>query len=54
MLLAFSSALDLEAFCYCAVSVLLLSVGVDLILRGIVNYKKKIKPAILLRGLVRI
>ena len=45
--------LDPKAF-YCRIaSVLPLSIGVDLVFGGIIDYSK-IKPAILLRGLVRI
>ena len=46
-------ALDLKAFYRCVIGVLPLSVGVNLIFGGIVDYRR-IKPAILLRGLVRI
>ena len=53
MLLVVLSTLDPEAFCGCVTSILLLSTGVDLVFRGIIDHKK-IKPAILLRGLVRI
>ena len=53
VLLAVLSILDLEAFCGCVASVLLSSIGVDLVFRGIVDCRK-IEPAILPRGLVRI
>jgi len=44
---------DPKAFYGRVTSVLPLSAGVDLVFKGIIDYKK-IKPAILLRGLVRI
>ena len=47
------SALDSEAFYSCITIMLLLSVGVDLVFKNIVDCSK-IKPAILLKGLVRI
>ena len=53
MLLAVLSTLDLEAFCGCVASVLLLSAGVDFVFGGIVD-RGKIEPAILPKGLVRI
>ena len=53
VLLAFSSALDLKAFCHRVVGVLPLGVGIDLVFGGIVDCRE-IKPAILPRGLVRI
>jgi len=48
-----SSALDPKAFYRYIVGVLPLSIGVDLIFKGIMDCSK-IKPAILLRGLVKI
>ena len=45
--------LDPEAFCGRVASVLPSSVGVDLVFGGIVD-SRKIKPAILLKGLRRI
>ena len=45
--------LNSKAVCSYITSILLLSVGVNLIFRGIINYSK-IKLAILLKGLVRI
>ena len=55
MLLAFSSALDVNALCRYIVGVLPLSagIGVNLIFGGIMDCGK-IKLAILLRGLVKI
>ena len=53
MLLTVSSILDFKAFCSYITSVLLLSAGVNLVFRGIMDHGK-IKPAILPRGLVRI
>ena len=53
MLLVVLFTLDPKVFCNYIASVLLLSVGVNLVFRGIVDYKK-IKPAILPRELVRI
>ena len=55
MLLAFSSILDSEVLCRYIAGVLPSSVniGVDFVFGGIVDYNK-IKPAILLKGLVRI
>jgi hypothetical protein len=49
------STLNTEVLCYYITGVLPSNtgVGVDLIFKGIVDYSK-IKPAILLRGLVRI
>jgi hypothetical protein len=53
--LVFLSTLNAKALRYYIVGVLLLStgIGVDFIFKGIVD-RSKIKPAILLRGLVRI
>ena len=55
MFLAFLSILDTEVLYHCITGVLPLSVGVgvDLVFGGIVDYSK-IKPAILLKELVRI
>ena len=53
MLLAVSSTLDPKAFSGRIASVLPLGIGVGFLFRGIVN-SRKIKPAILLKGLVRI
>ena len=47
------SVLDFEVFCSRVTVVLPLSVGVDLIFKGIVDCNK-IKLAILLKGLVKI
>ena len=51
----FSSALNAEVLYYYIAGVLLSSIGtgVDFVFGGIVDYSK-IKPAILLKGLVRI
>jgi len=46
-------ALGPKAFCGYIAGVLLLSIGVNLVFRGIID-RRKIKLAILLRGLVRI
>ena len=51
MLLVVSSILDPKAFYSRIASILLLGAGVSFLFRGII---KKIKPAILLRGLERI
>ena len=53
VLLIVLSILDPKAFYSYITSVLLLSVGVDFVFRGIMDCEK-IEPAILLRGLVRI
>ena len=46
-------ALDAKAFCGRVASVLPSGIGVGFLFRGIIN-SRKIKPAILLKGLVRI
>ena len=53
MLLAVLSILDPKAFYGYITSVLPLGIGVSFLFRGIVD-SRKIKPAILLKGLVRI
>jgi len=53
MLLVVSSTLDPKVFCHYIIGVLLLSIDINLVFEGIIDYKK-IKLAILLRGLVRI
>ena len=47
------STLDYKVFYGHVISILLLSIGINLVLKGIVDYIK-IKSAILLRGFVRI
>ena len=51
MLLAVLSILDFKAFSHYIISILLLGTGVGFLFKGII---KKIKLAILLKGLVRI
>ena len=52
-MLGVSSVLDPKVFYGRIASVLPSSIGVDLVFRGVVDYRK-IKPATFLRGLVRI
>ena len=53
MLLAVSSTLDPKAFGGYIASILPSGIGIGFLFGGIVN-RRKIKPAILLKGLVRI